>query len=113
MKLVWAMVCSLLLAGTPFLPAQTVPSCASSPGRACCHGGGTMSCCRAQPVSGSQPAPAVPSPAGAQKQLSISAPASVAGALPENRTGLVSFAFRLPSMLNGAPLYARDCARLI
>jgi hypothetical protein len=57
--------------------------------------------------------PAVPSNAGAQKQFSISAPAIVAGVLPENRVGLICSASRLSSMPYGAPFYARDCARLI
>ena len=99
--LVWA---QLLAAPTPVTPAQPV--------HACCRCGGKMSCCAA-PSSGSQPMPAVPSNTGAQKQFSISAPAIVAVALPENRAGLVSPASRWSLMLDGAPLYARDCARLI
>jgi hypothetical protein len=99
--LVWA---QLLAAPTPATPAR--------PAHACCHCGGKMSCCPS-PSSASQPMPAVPSNAGPQKQFSISAPAIVAGASPENRVGLIGPAFRLSLMPNGAPLYARDCARLI
>jgi len=57
--------------------------------------------------------PGVPPNAGPQKQLSISAPAFVAGARPENRAGLICPASRLSLLPDGAPLYARDCARLI
>jgi hypothetical protein len=99
--LVWA---QLLAAPMPVAPAR--------PAHACCHCGGKMSCCSA-PSSGSQPMPGVPSNAGAQKQLSISVPAIATGVLPENRTSLVSSASRLSVMPEGAPLYARDCARLI
>jgi hypothetical protein len=99
--LVWA---QLLAAPAPVTSAQPV--------HACCHCDGKMSCC-STPSSGSRPMPAIPSNAGAQKQLSISAPAIVAGVLPENRVGLICPAARLSLMPDGAPLYARDCARLI
>jgi hypothetical protein len=71
-----------------------------------------MSCC-AVPSSGSQPLPAVPSNTGTQRLLSISAPALVVLAVPENRAGLIFSASRLSVVPNGAPLYARHCARLI
>jgi hypothetical protein len=72
-----------------------------------------MSCCAAQPVSGSQSAPAVPAPSGIQNQFSFLAPAVMAWALPKNEAGSISSAFGLPQTASGAPLYARDCARLI
>jgi hypothetical protein len=106
-----AILFSLLLVWAQLSAAPTLASPAR-PAHAGCHCGGKMSCCPS-PSSGSLPMPAVPSNAGAQKQLSISAPAIVAGALPENRTGSICATFRLSSMPNGAPLYARDCARLI
>jgi hypothetical protein len=107
-----AILFGLLLVWTQLLAAP-MPACSQRPVRACCHCGGKMSCCATQPSPGSQPMPAVPANAGPQKQFSISAPAIVAGALPENRVGLICSASRLFSMPNGAPLYARDCARLI
>jgi hypothetical protein len=55
----------------------------------------------------------VPSNAGLQKQLLISAPAIRAGVLPENRAGLACASTRLASTSESAPLYTRDCARLI
>ncbi|MGA2180340.1 MAG: hypothetical protein ABSH15_12260 [Verrucomicrobiota bacterium] len=106
-----AILFSLLLVWTQLLAAP-MPLASTQPAHACCHCGGKMSCCSA-PSSGSQPMSAVPSNTGAQKQFSISTPAIVAGALPENRAGLICSASRLCSMPNGAPLYARDCARLI
>jgi hypothetical protein len=105
-----AILSGLLLVWAQLLAAPTSVT-AAQPAHACCHCGGKMSCC-ASP-SGSQPMPAVPSNAGPQKQLSISTPAIVTMALPESRAGLVCSASRLSLMPDGAPLYARDCARLI
>ena len=99
--LVWAQMSA---APAPVAPVQ--------PAHACCHCGGKMSCCPS-PASGSQPLPAVPFNPGTQKLLSISVPVILAGALPENPAGLICSASRLSSMPDGAPLYARDCARLI
>ena len=99
--LVWA---QLLAASVPVAPAR--------PAHACCHCGGKMNCCAA-PSSGSRQMPAVPANAGAQKLLSISAPGIVVLALPENRAGLICSASRLSLRPTGAPLYVRDCARLI
>jgi hypothetical protein len=110
-KQLTAILSGVLLVWTQLLAAP-MPACSQQPVRACCHCGGKMSCCTAS-SSGSQPMPAVPSNASTQKQFSISAPAIVTGALPENRAGLVSPASRLCLMPDGAPLYARDCARLI
>jgi len=106
-----AILSSLLLVWTQ-LSAAPMPVTLASPIPACCHCGGRMSCCPA-PSSGSQPTPVVPSSIGLQKQLLISAPAVLAGILPENRTGLMGSASRWSLTSAGAPLYARDCARLI
>jgi hypothetical protein len=106
-----AILFGLLLVWAQLLAAPA-SACSRQQNHAGCHCGGKMSCCRV-PSSGSQPIPAVPANAGPQKQLSISAPAVVAVGPPENRAGLICSASRLPLMPNGAPLYARDCARLI
>jgi len=106
-----AILSGLLLAWAQLLAAP-MPAASTQPAHVCCHCGGKMSCCTA-PASGSHPMPAVPSNVGAQKQFSISAPAIVPLALPETRAGLILSASRLSSMPLGAPLYARDCARLI
>ena len=106
-----AILFGLLLAWAQ-LSAAPAPVSPARPAHAGCHCGGKMNCC-ATPASGTQPVPAVPANAGAQKQLSISAPAMAALTLPENRMGVICPASRLSSRSIGAPLYARDCARLI
>jgi len=110
-KSLFAILSGLLLGWSQLLAAPTLATSAQ-PAHACCHCGGKMNCCAASP-SGSQPLPAVPANNGSQKQLSISAPAIAALTLPENRAGLILSSPRLSSMPIGAPLYARDCARLI
>ena len=111
MKQLSAILFGLLLVWAQ-LPAAPTPPTSAQPAHACCHCGGRMSCC-SPPSSGSQPTPAIPSNPGPQKRFSISAPAIVAGVLPEHRVDLIRPASRLSSMPDGAPLYARDCARLI
>jgi hypothetical protein len=106
-----AILFGLLLVWAQLSAAPALPACAKQPAHAGCHCGGKMSCCSAP--SGSQPMPAVPSNTGAQKQLSIFAPAIVTMAPPESRAGSISSAFVSPLTASGAPLYARDCARLI
>ncbi|MGB7746983.1 MAG: hypothetical protein WBN75_06830 [Verrucomicrobiia bacterium] len=112
MKQMSAILFGLLLVWAQLSAAPTPPVCAKQPAHACCHCGGKMSCCSSS-SSGSQPMTAVPSNAGPQKQLSISVPAIVAMARPETRLGLSSPFSRLFLLPYGAPLYARDCARLI
>jgi hypothetical protein len=106
-----AILSGLLLVGAQLLAAPA-PVAPAQPVHACCHCGGKMSCCSA-PVSGSQSAPAVPAPSGAQNQFSFLAPARIAWSVPENEAGSISSAFVSPLTAFGAPLYARDCARLI
>jgi hypothetical protein len=107
-----AILFGLLLVWAQLLAAPALPVCAQQPAHACCHCGGKMSCCAA-PSSGSPSAPAVPAPSGMQNQFSFLAPARVAWSLPENAAGSISSAFVLPLTASSAPLYARDCARLI
>jgi hypothetical protein len=107
-----AILFSFLLVWAQLLAAPA-PACSRQPAHACCHCGGKMSCCAAQPSPCSQSAPAVPAPSGIQNQFSFLAPALLAWALPENEAGSISSAFVLPLTASGAPLYARDCARLI
>jgi hypothetical protein len=107
-----AILLSLLLAWSQLLAAPAPPTCAQ-PAHACCHCGGKMSCCAAQPSPCSQSAPAVPAPSGIQNHFLFLAPALMVWALPENEAGSISSAFVSPLTASGAPLYARDCARLI
>jgi hypothetical protein len=110
-KTLSAILFAVLLVGAQLMVAPTRATPAQ-PAHACCHCGGQMSCCAA-PSPGSQPLPAIPSNPVPQKPLSISASPNVAPALPENRMGLVCPASWSSLMPMGAPLYARDCARLI
>lgn len=62
MKLVWAMICSLVLAVTPLAPVQAQPAASDrSPG--CCHPGCTMACCQATPATPHPAMPVAPAPA--------------------------------------------------
>lgn len=111
MKLALAIVCSFLLAGTPWFSAPLAVSCAKK-ASAGCQCGGKMTCCQSGPASDSQPAPATPAPAGSQSQLLLLAPGILAWTLPANPAVSISPSALL-SMAAGAPLFARDCARLI
>ena len=112
MKTTWAIICSLVLAGTPFLIAQTPSSCVKQV-RACCQHGVEMPCCKAKSSPDSQSKPAVPSPIGNHNQLSLLASTTLIWSLPANPTDSIS-SHSTPSMMTaGAPLYARDCALLI
>ncbi|MGA3142048.1 MAG: hypothetical protein ABSF10_03265 [Verrucomicrobiota bacterium] len=112
MKRFNAILFSFLLVWAQLLAAPAL-ACSRQPAHACCHCGGKMSCCAAQPSPCSQSAPAVPAPSGIQNQFSFLAPVLMIWSLPENEAGSISFAFVSPLTASGAPLYARDCARLI
>jgi hypothetical protein len=112
MKLALAIICSFVLAGTPFLPAQTPSVCAGQV-RACCQHGVTMPCCAAKPSPDSQPAQTVPAPTSSQSQLSLLAPAVLIWTLPVTPANSVVSTSTPPPLAAGAPLYARDCALLI
>jgi hypothetical protein len=112
MKAALAIVCSFVLAGTPFLLAQTPPSCVKQV-RACCQHGGEMQCCKAKSSPDSQSKPAVPSQTGNQSQLSILASSVLIWTLPTHLSDTISSHSTSSSMTTSAPLYARDCARLI
>jgi hypothetical protein len=72
-----------------------------------------MNCCATKSLPDSQPTPAVPAQSSSQNQLLLLAPAIVIWTLPENEAGSISSITVSPSSATGAPLYARDCARLI
>jgi len=111
-KTTWAIICSLVLAGTPFLLAQTPTSCVKQV-RACCQHGGEMPCCKAKQSPDSQSKPAIPSQTGSQNQLSLLASSALIWTLPANPADLISSHSKPSAMTAGAPLYALDCARLI
>ena len=112
MKTMLAMVCSLLLMGTPFLMAQAPSSCVKQV-RACCQHGVTMPCCETKSAPDSQPKPVVPSQTGSQSQLSLLASSVLIWSLPPNPADSISSHSTLFLMAASAPLYALDCARLI
>ncbi|MGO8835787.1 MAG: hypothetical protein ACLQAH_12305 [Limisphaerales bacterium] len=112
MKRFNAILFSFLLVCVQLLAAPA-PACSRQPVHACCHCGGKMSCCAAQSSPCSQSAPAVPAPSGMQNQFLLPVPALMVWAWPENEAGSISYAFVSPLKASGAPLYARDCARLI
>jgi hypothetical protein len=112
MKTTLAMVCSLLLMGTPFLMAQTPSSCVKRV-RACCQHGGEMPCCKESSSSDSQSKPVVPAQTGNQSQLSLLASSALIWTLPATPADTISSHSALSSMTASAPLYALDCARLI
>ena len=112
MKTTWAIICSLVLAGTPFLLAQTPSACVKQV-RACCQHGGEMPCCKAKPTPDSQSKPAVPSQTINQNQLSLLAFSALTWTLPANPADSISSHSTPSSLSASAPLYALDCARLI
>jgi hypothetical protein len=114
MKLVLAIICSLVLAGTPFLLAQSqLPECAKEAVPACCQHGGEMPCCAAK-NSSPQNTPAVPSQNNTQQNL-IPVPvlSAVICKLPENPADAISSTTVFFPTANAVPLFARNCARLI
>jgi hypothetical protein len=110
-KTTLAIVCSLLLAWTPIVPAQAPAAGVARVAHACCHCG--KACCAAPSSPDSQPVPAAPVPASYQSQLLTLAPAALAWILPD--APAPDFSTSVSSLLtaNAAPLYARNCARLI
>jgi hypothetical protein len=112
MKTALAIVCCFLLAGAPFLSAQTASSCVKQ-NRACCHSGCKMDCCAGKSLPDSQSVPAVLAQSGSQNQFSLLAPSALVWTLLTSETHPISFTAVSPSSVTGAPLYARDCARLI
>jgi len=115
MKLAAAIICSLMLAGIPFLSAQTPSTAcrAKSPVPACCQHGVKMPCCAANPVPDSQPSPAVPAPTASQNQLSFLAVNVVAWVLPDAAVSQFSSASPISFVTKANPLFARNCAWLI
>jgi hypothetical protein len=113
-KAALVIIFSFVLAGTPFLLAQTPsPVCAQQPLPECCQHGVKMPCCAAKSSPDSQSAPAVPAQTGSQNQLSLLAANVVAWVLPDATVSQLSSATPISFDTKGSPLYARDCARLI
>jgi hypothetical protein len=110
MKTALVIICSLLLAWTNIVPAQasgvSVVSASVS-----CHCGKTGCCAAKQSLPESLPVSAAP--VSFQNQFSLLAPAIVAWTLPAIASGEVSSPLASSFTTTGAPLFARNCARLI
>jgi hypothetical protein len=105
-KIALAIVCSLFLV-LGQAAVLSAPACAGHVEKTCgC--GGRMSCCR----HASQP-PVAAAPASSQNQIVSPAPAVAAWVLAKTGTSKMSPAVS-PSLAVGvAPIFVRDCARLI
>jgi hypothetical protein len=110
-KATLAIVCSLLLAGTPFVLAQAPAACVVRAAHVTCPCG--MPCCGAPASPESQPAPATPAPASNQTQLLTLAPAALVFILPAAPASEISTGFPSPLTANRTPLFTRNCAFLI
>jgi predicted dithiol-disulfide oxidoreductase (DUF899 family) len=110
-KTALAIVCSLLLVWTPFVPLQAKAAGEKRSTPACCPCAQAQ-CCAAQAVPESQPVSVAPVSSSPQIQL-LTLPSAVAWTLPDSGSVAVSFYSASFSFAAAAPLYARDCARLI
>jgi hypothetical protein len=117
-KRLFAILFSLLLVWIPFAPvpaaASVLPTCPQHmAGKTCNASCGMAGCCVKKPDSNSQPAPAIPARTSSQNQISLLAPAIAAWTSPANPSNSISSVTALPLMAKDAPLYARNCTRLI
>ena len=106
-KIALAIVCSLLLV---LGQAMAVAGPVASAGAAVkdCGCGGKMSCCR----HASQP-PVATVPVSSQNQIVSSVPAVMVWVLASTKTSQISPTVSPSLSVGAAPIFARDCARLI
>jgi hypothetical protein len=112
MKLLLAILCCLPLIGGQFVAvAACVPEAA--PAAPCCDCCGKMQCCATAPVKAPQPLPSNTTRAGVENQILSPAPALVI--LVGSSAGASIFARTTASLVtaNAAPIFARNCTRLI
>jgi hypothetical protein len=102
---VWMQVAPAPGSASPACVKPAMGNCAD-----CCN---HMACCATKPASNSQPAPAVPTQSNIQNQISLLAPSVVAWTLPQNSAGSISSITLSPLLAMAAPLYERNCARLL
>lgn len=113
MKSVLAIVCSLLLVGTLFVP---VPAPGASAARTackicrCCDNG---ACCRADTSSEPRPVSPAPTFSTSSSQFLALVPRQVAWTLPQVGTDRTAFGCDTPSFASDLPAYARNCVRLL
>jgi hypothetical protein len=112
MKTALAIVCSLLLVETLFVPAPAPAAGAASSVAACCPCSG-RSCCAAQPSPESWPVSATPVSSTLLSQFLTPVSAIPAWTLPDASAGAPSAILSSPPIDAGVSLFARHCARLI
>jgi hypothetical protein len=112
MKTALAIICSLVLAWTNIVLAQTLEASPAGTVHSCCHCGNTRSCCAAHHSNPGLP-PVSTAPVSFQNQFAPLAPAAIAWILP----GTVAHDFSSSSFplakAVGAALFARNCSWLI
>jgi hypothetical protein len=110
-KGVATILCALALMLGQF-PALAANACAA-PVKACCHCSGKMACCSQN--DSSTPAPATPARTGSedQNQLWAQVPAAVFVGFPAAGTIAFRPASHFSPTFASAPLFARNCVRLI
>jgi hypothetical protein len=102
--LVWMQVAPAPVSASAVCVKPNMGNCAD-----CCD---QKACC-ANPVSDSQPAPAVPTQSNAQNQISLLAPSVVVWNLPQSPASLTSSVSASPLLAMAAPLYTRNCSLLL
>src|ERR1700686_1697728 len=113
MRFLLAIVCSLLLVGGQFAGASASCVSVANPVAQGCHCGGRMSCCAAKPVPSPQPLPANSARTGAGNQ--ILSPIPLVAVLFWSAAGptVVFSSFSPPLSAVAAPVFVRNCLRLI
>ena len=112
MKTVLALFSALMLIGAQTLAlGQPAPAGAGTKAGTSCHC--ARACCSAAQSAGQPAAPAVPTPSGFQSQLLTPTSASLVWVLPQALVDDGAFSKILSLTVSGAPLYGRDCARLL
>jgi hypothetical protein len=113
MKSVLAIVCSLLLVGTLFVPN---PAIGATTARAvcktcrCCDNG---ACCKADTSSEPRPVSTAPTFSTSSSQFLALVPRQVAWTLSPVETGRTTACYDAPSFASDLPAYARNCVRLL
>jgi hypothetical protein len=111
MKAIVAIVCGLTLMLGQLFPARAASGCAPV-AKADCGCGGKMACC-AEKSAASNPVPATPARGGSENQSMSSIPVAAAWVLPAAGTVAICPANHFSAPQYGAPIFARNCARLI
>jgi hypothetical protein len=106
-KTVFSILCSLMFVWAQAVVAA-VPAAAHVEDCGC---GGKMACCQAAPSS--QPAPMDAAASVATQQIVSSVPVAVVWVWAAAGTTFISPVSSTPLIVDAAPIFARNCARLI